>query len=82
LVRRFVGTPLEGNLRAKTGTLTGATGLVGFESVTRPLAFAFVANGNLSQSGGIALRERVATILSRYPDSPPADELVPTPATP
>lgn len=82
LAKRFVGTPLQGKLRAKTGSLNGATGLVGFLEVSRPLAFAFVANGGFSETTGIALRERIATMLSRYPDAPSADVLVPAPAAP
>jgi D-alanyl-D-alanine carboxypeptidase/D-alanyl-D-alanine-endopeptidase (penicillin-binding protein 4) len=74
------GSPLDGKLRAKTGSLQGVTGLVGLLDVGRPLRFAFVANGDFDEKGGVALRARVALIVSRFPDSPPADRLVPAPS--
>ena len=48
LAERFVGEPLAGKLRAKTGSIAGVVGLVG--DVDRPdeLRFAFLANGNFS----------------------------------
>lgn len=80
LATRLVRTPLQGKLRAKTGSLQGATALVGFVDVSRPLALAFVADGGFSEVTGITLRERVATIIGRYPDAPAPDVLVPAPA--
>jgi hypothetical protein len=53
---------------------------VGLLDVGRPLRFAFVANGDFDEKGGVALRARVALIVSRFPDSPPADRLVPAPS--
>lgn len=71
---------LAGKVRAKTGSLDNATGLVGIVDVGRPIRFAFLANGEFSEVGGIDLRGRIAEIISTFPNSPPADQLVPAPA--
>jgi D-alanyl-D-alanine carboxypeptidase/D-alanyl-D-alanine-endopeptidase (penicillin-binding protein 4) len=70
---------LTGKVRAKTGSLDSATGLVGIVDVGRPIRFAFIANGEFTEGAGIALRGRIAEIISTFPDSPPADQLVPAP---
>ncbi len=79
LVDELRGTPLDGTLRAKTGSLDGVTGLVGLVDVGRPLRFAFLANGEFTERGGIDLRARIAAVIATYPDAPPADALVPRP---
>jgi len=80
LSERLEGTPLEGNLRAKTGSLNGVTGLTGvIDMGGRPVRFAFLANDSFDEAGGVSLRERAATIISRFPEAPPADALVPGP---
>jgi D-alanyl-D-alanine carboxypeptidase/D-alanyl-D-alanine-endopeptidase (penicillin-binding protein 4) len=81
LVAEFQGTALDGKARAKTGTLDGVTGLVGFIDVGHPLRFAFVANGTFSGAkAAIELRDLFASIAAKFPDAPPADQLVPAPA--
>lgn len=80
LVDELRGTPLEGKLRAKTGSLDGVTGLAGLVDVGRSLRFAFVANGEFTERGGIDLRARIAAVIATYPDAPAADVLVPRPA--
>lgn len=80
LATRFRGTPLQGNLVAKTGSLTGVTGLAGFVDVNVPLEFSLLVNGDFSESAGIGRREQVAGIIARYPDAPASDALVPVPA--
>jgi D-alanyl-D-alanine carboxypeptidase/D-alanyl-D-alanine-endopeptidase (penicillin-binding protein 4) len=82
LATRLRGTPLAGRLRAKTGSLTGVSGLAGFVDVKRPLEFALLANGSFGESSGVSLRERVAQLIAGYPDAPPPEELVPVPLTP
>jgi len=82
LAGRLVGTPLDGRLRAKTGSLRGVTGLTGVVEVTQPVRFAFLGAGGFSEQGGAELRERVALVIGRYPEVPPADVLVPAPAPP
>ncbi len=81
LAERLRGTELEGRLRAKTGTLSGVTALVGFLTTPegRELEFAFLANDAFSEDEGDAIADEVATRLAVYPDAPPADELVPAP---
>ncbi|MFO7591435.1 MAG: D-alanyl-D-alanine carboxypeptidase/D-alanyl-D-alanine-endopeptidase [Acidimicrobiia bacterium] len=81
LVDEFRGTPLDGKLRAKTGSLDGVTGLAGLLDVGRSLRFAFVANGAFTEQGGVDLRARIAGVIATYPDAPPADTLVPRPDT-
>jgi serine-type D-Ala-D-Ala carboxypeptidase/endopeptidase (penicillin-binding protein 4) len=80
LIDQLDGTPLEGKLRGKTGSLDGVTGLVGIIDVGRPLRFAFIANGAFTEADGIRLRGEIAAIIASFPDSPPADALVPAPA--
>jgi D-alanyl-D-alanine carboxypeptidase len=75
-----IGGELTGKVRGKTGTLDGASGLVGIVDVRRPLRFAFLANDAFTESGAIALRGRIAAIIATFPDAPPADTLVPAPA--
>lgn len=47
LHHRLTGTPLEGRLHAKTGSISGVVGLVGFIDGPRPLQFSFMANGTI-----------------------------------
>lgn len=79
---RFGGTPLQGHLRGKTGSLQGVAALSGLLDVGRPLRFAFLASGAFSEGEGVALRERVASIIAEFPSAPPADALVPGPEPP
>lgn len=82
LRERFEGSPLQGAVRAKTGSLEGIAALVGLLDAGRPLRFAFLASGDFSELGGVALRERVASVIAGFPDAPAADALVPQPAPP
>ncbi|WP_428149032.1 D-alanyl-D-alanine carboxypeptidase/D-alanyl-D-alanine endopeptidase [Brevundimonas sp.] len=53
LARRFVGTPLEGRIFAKTGSLNGVNALAGFLTTAtgRTLVFAVYANDRPSTAG-------------------------------
>lgn len=53
LARRFVGTPLEGRIFAKTGSLNGVSALAGFLTAAsgRTLVFAVYANDRSSAAG-------------------------------
>lgn len=85
LALRFKGTPAEGRLRAKTGTLDFISGLVGFVDAgdDRTLEFALLANDLPDRAeSGRALQERVASVLAQYPDAPPAADVEPRPVTP
>ena len=68
---RLVGTPLEGRLRAKTGSLNGVSGLTGYLDGRRGLSFAFLANGRFSESAGRVLQDRVMALLAGYPGPQP-----------
>ena len=80
LVDRFKGSPAEGKLRAKTGSLNNVAGLAGFveSSGAGTLEFALLANDLPDQTvSGRALQERVGAALSVYPAVAPIDELEP-----
>jgi D-alanyl-D-alanine carboxypeptidase/D-alanyl-D-alanine-endopeptidase (penicillin-binding protein 4) len=79
LVGDFVGTPLAGNFRGKTGSLDGVTGLTGVFDLGRRIRFAFLENGDFGETQGEVLREGVGDIIGRYPDAPAVDALVPAP---
>jgi serine-type D-Ala-D-Ala carboxypeptidase/endopeptidase (penicillin-binding protein 4) len=68
---RLAGTPLEGKLRAKTGSLNGVSGLAGYLDGRRGLSFAFLANGPLSDSAGRLLQDRLMALLAGYPGPQP-----------
>jgi D-alanyl-D-alanine carboxypeptidase/D-alanyl-D-alanine-endopeptidase (penicillin-binding protein 4) len=79
LALRFLGDPLSGVLRAKTGSINGVVSLSGtIDAGPRP-RFAFVANGNFSTAAGAQLQDDVAHAVARYPDSSNTAELVPAP---
>lgn len=84
LALRFIGTPLEGRLRAKTGYLNGVTALTGILETEqgRSLTFAFLANGEFDETGAFQLQSDVATAIAAYPDVPASDTLVPAPVPP
>jgi D-alanyl-D-alanine carboxypeptidase/D-alanyl-D-alanine-endopeptidase (penicillin-binding protein 4) len=75
LARRFLGDPLQGKLRAKTGTLDGVVGFAGFIDEATSLRFAFVANGPFTTFAG----QTVQTAVSRLIAAAPAQK--PTPAS-
>jgi D-alanyl-D-alanine carboxypeptidase/D-alanyl-D-alanine-endopeptidase (penicillin-binding protein 4) len=78
LARRFLGDPLAGMLRAKTGHIDGVAGLVGVVDDAEHLRFAFLVNGQVSQAQGEALQATVARVVAAYPQAPDA-ALVPPP---
>lgn len=85
LHRRFKDTPLDGRLRAKTGSLKDVVGLVGTlqdRAEGRPdLTFALLANGQAVATGALAIQEAIATTLDAYPfPSADPDVLGPPPA--
>ena len=80
LVDRFIGSPAEGKLRAKTGSLNFVVGLAGFvdSAGAGTLEFALLANDLPDRTAsGRALQDRVGAILSTYPDTPPVSQLDP-----
>jgi D-alanyl-D-alanine carboxypeptidase/D-alanyl-D-alanine-endopeptidase (penicillin-binding protein 4) len=82
LANRLRGTPLQGKLVAKTGSLNGVSGLAGFVDVKVPLEFSLLLNGTFAEGTGIAKREQMAQVIAQYPNAPTADALVPAPVAP
>ena len=82
LAPRFVGTPLAGNLRAKTGTLSGVSGLAGFVTSDRLLTFSLLVNGSFGESSSFAIREAMVSAIAGYPQTVSGTELDPEPNVP
>jgi D-alanyl-D-alanine carboxypeptidase/D-alanyl-D-alanine-endopeptidase (penicillin-binding protein 4) len=84
LAERFVGTPLAGRLRAKTGHITDVVGLAGVippagGSNASSYRFASVANGNFSTSEGESLQDQIAGLIGGYVDEPATPDPIPPP---
>ena len=64
LVNRWAGTPLQGHLAAKTGSIGGVAAMAGVLDLGHPIHFAMVLNGpgNLSD-----VEQRVVAALAAYP---------------
>jgi serine-type D-Ala-D-Ala carboxypeptidase/endopeptidase (penicillin-binding protein 4) len=85
LRNRFGGTPAEGLVQAKTGSLRGVSALSGFaRSATEPdsvTTFAFVANApgpeGIIDAGVVAQQEPFVAALATYPQAPAVTELGP-----
>lgn len=65
LSRRFVGTPVEGKLKAKTGSLEGVASLAGYaiNTTDRTLTFAYMANGLPAALSARTLQNALAAAL-------------------
>ncbi len=81
LSARFLGTPAEGRLLGKTGSIREVSSLSGFVTgaAGRTLTFALVVNGPEADRQGYALQDALVGILARYPDAPPIEDLDPVP---
>jgi D-alanyl-D-alanine carboxypeptidase/D-alanyl-D-alanine-endopeptidase (penicillin-binding protein 4) len=79
LALRFHGDPLEGELRAKTGSIAGVVGLAGVVDDGDGVRFAFIANGPFSDAAGMDLQAAVARAVAGYPQPVDAAALVPPP---
>ena len=82
LARRFTGSPADGKVRAKTGSLRGVTGLSGWTTTLdgRSLQFSLLANELPSDRAGTALQDRVVSALATWPQAPTVAEVAPRPA--
>lgn len=71
---RMAGTPAAGNVHAKTGSLTGVTGLSGYVTGAdgEPLVFSVLINDYLSASPK-NLEDAIAVRLARFSRDTPAD---------
>jgi serine-type D-Ala-D-Ala carboxypeptidase/endopeptidase (penicillin-binding protein 4) len=83
LRKRVRGTPLEGNILGKTGTLTNppVVSLAGFEKTRAgaTLTFSFVQNGAQADVG---LQDKMAQALFDYPQAPDLAAVSPRPPSP
>lgn len=82
LDKRFLGTPLVGRLRAKTGTLDQASALAGYLQSTQgaQLSFAFLMNVPAPRkitTTDVDLEEELAGILVQYPENVDVNKLGP-----
>lgn len=67
LATRFLGTPVEGRLAAKTGWISGAAALVGRIDGAPARRFALIVNGNFNWATAKALQDQVVTVLATVP---------------
>jgi D-alanyl-D-alanine carboxypeptidase/D-alanyl-D-alanine-endopeptidase (penicillin-binding protein 4) len=79
LIGSFLGDPLAGNLRGKTGSLSGVVGLAGLVETGAKGRFAFLATGNFSHARGEEMQEAVGRVVASYPVVRPPANLVPAP---
>ncbi len=73
LSSRMRGTAAEGNLRAKTGTLGGASALSGYVTSVAGVTYTFVimANNYTGPSADVRrVQDRIGALLARYASSP------------
>jgi serine-type D-Ala-D-Ala carboxypeptidase/endopeptidase (penicillin-binding protein 4) len=78
----FRGNPMEGRLRAKTGTLTGARALSGWVAADdgKVVDVAFVVNGSNASQRALPLWDRLGRALALYPARPDLTPFAPLPA--
>ncbi|MCH7789358.1 MAG: D-alanyl-D-alanine carboxypeptidase/D-alanyl-D-alanine-endopeptidase [Acidobacteria bacterium] len=76
---RFIGTDVEGRLRAKTGTLNDVTALAGFLDTVRGdrFTFSFLVNAPDLALDALAYQNTLVETLAAYPSGVPIAELGP-----
>lgn len=77
LAERLAGTPAVGRVRAKTGSLAGVSGLVGWANgASSAFTFATIAN-NVDPNAARAFEDQLATVLVAAPEPPLATTFAP-----
>ena len=79
LRKRMVGSPADGRVHAKTGTLNEVNALAGFADTPAGTDITFVLVQNGLQPNGFSFVDGFATLLMDYPVGPPLDALGPLP---
>jgi len=77
----FSGTPIEGRLRAKTGSLNEVRALSGVVTVPEAddLTFSLLVNEDYISAAGDAVRYNAALAMANYPQRPNLDQVAPRP---
>lgn len=77
----FSGTPIEGRLRAKTGSLNEVRALSGVVTVPEAddLTFSLLVNEDYISAAGDAVRYNAALAMAQYPQRPNLDQVAPRP---
>ncbi len=80
---RMRGTPAAGNVHAKTGSLTGASGLSGYvtDADGRPLVFSILLNNYLVSGTSVktGIEDRIAVTLATFTRTPSRRAATPAP---
>ena len=73
-MRRMKGTPAEGKVKAKTGTMAGVSALAGYTVTAdgEPLAFSMIMQNFVGPDQRVHnLQDRIAVLLSTFSSRPP-----------
>lgn len=77
LENRMEGTPAEGNVTAKTGSMSGVSSLVGYvtSSGGERFAYSVLTNGAYKIKYSRELQDNISIALAKYPDLPGLDPI-------
>lgn len=84
LAHRMIGTPAEGNVRAKTGTVDGSTCVAGYARAANghTLAFAILMNGVSGKvRRAVSIQDRIGNAMATWPGKTSAALPAQTPET-
>ncbi|WP_243299311.1 D-alanyl-D-alanine carboxypeptidase/D-alanyl-D-alanine endopeptidase [Bacillus litorisediminis] len=72
LRNRMKGTAAEGNVKAKTGSMSGVNSLAGYVTTKdgKTLAFSIMCNGIYKSAFATTLQNQIAIALAQYPELP------------